>query len=114
MCRFSVFIKKKCKSCEIWSKRKDNDGYDEWKTSHQCKINHMKSAGSMESAGACTLFQRSVEKNKLRYTSYIGDGDKSSFSDVQKLQPYGNNTVIEKKECIDHVQKRLSTRCQTL
>ena len=58
----------------------------------------------MESAGACTLFQRSIEKDKLRYTSYIGDGDTSSFSDVQKLQPYENDTVIEKKECIGHVQ----------
>ena len=58
----------------------------------------------MESAGACTLFQRSVENDKLRYTSYIGDGDTSSFSDVQKLQPYENDTVIEKKECIGHVQ----------
>ena len=72
MCRFSG-LSKKCKNCEIWSKRKDNDSYFEWKTSHQCKINHTKSAGSMESASACTLFQRSVEKNKLRYTSYIGD-----------------------------------------
>ena len=109
-----LVLSKNCKSCEIWSKRKDNDGYDAWKTSHQCKINHTKSAGSMESVGACTLFQRSVEKNKLRYTSYIGDGDTSSFSDVQKLQPYENDTVIEKKDCISHVQKRLSTRCRTL
>ena len=68
----------------------------------------------MESAGACTLFQRSIEKNKLRYTTYIGDGDTSYFSDVQILQPYGSDTVIERKECISHVQKRLGTRCQAL
>ena len=45
---------------------------------------------------------------------YIGDGDSSSFSEVINSKPYGNDTIIDKKECIGHVQKRMGNRIRTL
>eukprot|EP00794_Sanderia_malayensis_P002926 gene2926-3380_t len=68
----------------------------------------------MESAGAVMMFKRSIEKHQLRYTSYIGDGDSSSYGDVASSQPYGEGVQIEKKECIGHIQKRMGSRCRGL
>ena len=42
----------------------------------------------MEAAGAVTVFKRSLDKNKLRrYVSYVGDGDTSSFNEVNNSKP---------------------------
>ena len=69
----------------------------------------------MEAAGAVTIFKRSLDKNKLGYVSYIGDGDTSSFNEVNNSKPYGDFEII-KKECVGHAQKRLGlgTRLRTL
>ena len=67
----------------------------------------------MEAAGALTIFKRSLDKNKLRYVSYIGDGDISSFNEVDNSRTYGEFEIV-KKECVEHVQKRLGTRLRTL
>lgn len=66
-------LSKKCKGCEIWSKRQDHPKYLEWKAMHKCQANHNKSPGAMQSIGAIALFQRSIDKHKLRYVGYIGD-----------------------------------------
>ena len=42
----------------------------------------------MESAGAVTIFNRSIVCNKLRYKTYIGDGDTQSYHEVVKSDPY--------------------------
>ena len=42
---------------------------------HECSINHVGSAGSMEASGLKEYFMTSVETNKLRYANYIGDGN---------------------------------------
>ena len=67
----------------------------------------------MEVVGAVTIFKRALDKNKLRYMSYIGDGDTSSFNEVNNSEPYGDFKII-KKECVGHVQKHLGTRLRTL
>lgn len=107
-------MSKKCKGCEVWSKKTDHPKYDEWKTGHNCQVNHTKSSGAMEGAGAVAMFQRSVALHKLRYTEYVGDGDSSSFPEVVNAKPYGDGDVISKLECIGHVQKRVGSRCRTL
>ena len=113
-CLDTHVMSKKCKGCDHWEKRKAQTGYDDWKMNHVCQTNHTKSSGAMEAAGAVTMFKRSIEKNKLRYTSYIGDGDTSSFSEVVQSKPYGDDVEIDKKECVGHVQKRMGTRLRTL
>ena len=71
-----------------------------------CPINYSGSAPGMEAAGACRMWQRSEEKNKLRYTTFLGDGDSKSFSAVSQEVSY----PVAKIDCVGHVQKRLGTR----
>ena len=113
-CIDTYVFSKRCKGCDYWRTKINDPSYKDWQINHICLINHDKSSDAMESAGAVKMFSRSVEKNKLRYTSYIGDGDTSSFNDVVKSQPYGPDVVIDKKECIGHVQKRMGTRLRNM
>ena len=61
-------MSKLCKKCAVWEERKNNPefDYDQWKEEHyasdECEINHSKSSGAMEAAGAVAIFSRSVEK----------------------------------------------------
>ena len=79
----------------MWVKKKEHPGFLNWKANHVCQANHSKSSGAMEPAGAVAIFNRSIEKHKLRYTSYIGDGDTSSFAEVKESKPY-DDIEIEK------------------
>ena len=67
----------------------------------------------MEATGTVTIFKRSLDKKNLKYVSYIGDGDTSSFNEFNNSKPYGDFKTI-KKEYVGHVQKRLGTRVRTL
>ena len=60
-----------------------------------------------------TIFKRSLNKSNFRHVSYIGDGDTSSFNEVNNSKLNGEFEII-KKECVGHVQKRLATRLRTL
>ena len=55
---------------------------DVWKTERKCSINNKGSAGSIESARAIELFQRSINNYKPIYDNYTGDFDSSSFTKV--------------------------------
>ncbi|GBN45659.1 hypothetical protein AVEN_174604-1 [Araneus ventricosus] len=68
----------------------------------------------MEVEGMKKFFRRSVAERGVRYLSYIGDGDASTFKDVCEDKPYGINTTIEKVECVGHVQRRMGTRLRRL
>lgn len=98
-----------CKSCETWKGKETTVEYAEWKEEHAdvCGINHSGNAGGMEVAGMVDIFRRSVEKHKVRYVSYIGDGDTRSHKAVCNVEPYGKDIVITKLECVGHVQKRM-------
>ena len=78
--------------------------YDEWKRYHNCSINYTGSAGTMEASGVKNIYNRSVDTKKLRYTTYLGDGDNLSFQEICESKPYPG-CGIEKLECICHVQK---------
>ena len=69
----------KCKTCTVC--KKNPNPSEEWKKSHEpfCQINHRGSSGSMERDGALQMFLRSIDKNNLKYTEYIGDGDSNLF-----------------------------------
>ena len=69
----------------------------------------------MEAAGAVEIFQHSVQKHKLVYSKYLGDGDTSSFKEVVESNPYSGFDILpEKVECVGHVQKRLGTRLRNM
>ena len=58
----TVIISKFCKGCLIWDEKKKRAlKYEQWKVNHFCQVNHTKSAGAMESAGATKIFCSSVK-----------------------------------------------------
>ena len=63
-------LTKYCKDCIAWEQMRGLEGYEIWKASHSCSINHKSSAGAMEAAGAIESCRRSIVKNKLRYVNY--------------------------------------------
>ena len=102
-----------CKACCLKEplKKTDPDTYANWKLSHICKHNYEGSAGSMETEGAKRVFQRSIEKHKLRYTEFLGDGDSKSYLSVKETYP---GIEVKKLECVGHYQKRVGTRLRNL
>ena len=88
--------------------------YQKWYDSHQpdCHINHSKSSGSMGVDSALDIFIRSIERRRLRSTTYVGDGDTSSFAVVRDkmLDVYGTDYTVVKEDCVGHIQKRMGSR----
>ena len=103
---------KKCKSCQMWESKKVEERitFEEHQKTHTCAINYSGSAASMETEGGKKFFLKSVEELKLRFTTYIGDGDSKAYPAVASLEPYGPKKPVIKGECIGHVQKRVGTR----
>ena len=77
------------KVCKICQKHEGDDQsspeHHAWKADHvlKCPINYKGSAPAMEPEGAKRIFQRSKEKNNLRYNEFYGDGDSKSFPAVK-------------------------------
>jgi len=104
---------KKCKSCTFWESKKNSGKYAEWKATHNCDVNHEGSASAMETSGTLSIFNRSVKKRNLCYTTFLGDGDSSSHPSVVAADPY-KGKEIAKGECIGHVQKRVGKNLRDL
>ena len=109
-------LSKKCPLCTSWESRKNTDDYERFinviRDSHMCSINHDGSAGSMEVKGILECFATSVQKYKLRYTEYLGDGDSKSYKQVCEADPYG--IPISKLEYIGHIRKRVGRKLRKL
>ena len=104
-----------CKKCQLHSHLdKNSREYELWRAEHNnCKANYKGSAPAMEPEGTQRMFQRSIGKNKLRYTELFGDGDSKSFNQVKDTYREDGIEVC-KKECIGHVQKRVGTALRKL
>ena len=50
----------------------------------------------MQASGIVKCFQRSVEINNLRFKTFVGDGDSSSYHSVLKVDPYPG-LLVEKR-----------------
>nr|XP_034195323.1 uncharacterized protein LOC117611486 [Osmia lignaria] len=48
-----------------------------------------------------------------QYTHYIGNGDSITYKGIIDSKPYGDKVIV-KKDCINHVQKRMGTRLRQL
>lgn len=79
-----------------------------------CVKNYEGSSGGMETDGIQKIFHRSERERGVRYTKFLGDGDSSSYPTIRDAKPYGNEIVIEKLECIGHIQKRVGSRLRKL
>ena len=104
---------KVCKSCTFCEKKKGIDTNNTWKESHKCMINHNGSASSIESESVISIFSRSITNSKMRYKTFIGDGDSASYNHVVKSDPYPG-LEIKKGECIGHIQKRLGSNLHAM
>ena len=66
--------KSNCNATEEWKKKNEKT----------CCINHAGSSDAMEAGGAVEMFLNSIDKHNLKYTTYVGDGDSSSFGCVSE------------------------------
>ena len=59
----------------------ESEEYQSWKECHEpvCQINHTGSSEEMEAASATEMFGRSISECNLKYTTFVGDGDSSSY-----------------------------------
>ena len=106
-------LTKDCKACQTWKGNEGSYAYKHWKNEHICPINHEGSASAMEPVGVIAVYKRSIEKHGLRYTTYLGDGDSSSFGKVVESKPHSGVT-LKKAECVGHVQKRVGKRLRDI
>lgn len=83
---------------------------------HKCHKNFDGKSGAMEAEAARRLWSRSLS-HKLRYVTFVGDGDSSAFTAVTELDngkgPY-ENVKVKKEECVNHVCKRMGTRLRKM
>lgn len=96
----------------MWKHKSNTEEYASWKESHetQCNANHVGFAGNMEAEAVKEMFKRSIELHEVKYVNYIGDGDSEMYKQVVVSKPYGNDQQINKKECINHIEKRMRSR----
>ena len=101
-----------CNNCIKWSEQRKTeqpDDYAQFWDTHQseCPANFKGGSQSMESAGSLEIWARSVIKNQLAYTTYIGDGDSSSYKRLSESNPYDSLEFVRNEECLGHTQKPL-------
>ena len=60
----------------------------------------------MEPEAAKIIWARSTLKRKLCYTTFIGEGDSKSYTQLSQMNPY-DSIPIDKEECLAHVGKQI-------
>ena len=102
-----------CRGCSLNQNlaKRNPTAYAKWKNLHNCKMNFIGSASGMECEGASRIFHRSIQKHKLKYVNFLGDGDSKSYNIVKDVYP---DTQVTKLECVGHYQKRVGTRLRKL
>ncbi|CAN7947863.1 unnamed protein product [Ixodes hexagonus] len=107
-----VVLSRYCRGCQ-GAPDPDDDSYGDWVINHKCMKNIDCNAGRMEAEAALILFRRSLAKNGLRYTTILSDGDSRTFHALTQDSVYGY-LDIEKKDCLNHVHKRMGAALRTL
>ena len=89
------FITKTCKACESWESCKSTEEYELFFVTSWMWCEPWGFFGFYGSiaAGIVECFTSSEDDMKLRYISYIGDGDSKSYSDVVAHDPYHGREV---------------------
>ena len=92
----------------------DPEAYQRWCESHKhnCLKKFSGSSKTMEPEAATIIWNRSIDKHQLCYSTFVGDGDSKSYQQVVTMDPYPL-VSIHKEECLAHVSKRLKkTLCK--
>lgn len=94
-----------CHACKLWESKCGTPGYETWIDDHidQCSANHEGSAGKMEVDCVKEMFRRSKDLHGVIYWNYIGDGDAKTFKALLEDNPYPDEKIVNKKECVGHV-----------
>ena len=103
-----------CHACKAHcNDDRNSDEHKKWKEEHQpkCEVNHHGSSEDMEATAAVEIFTRSISSRKLKYTTFVGDVNSTSYGRVKEAleEKFGSDYQIRKEECVGHVQKRLGT-----
>ena len=53
------------------------------------------SSNAMEAQGAKEMWTRSVEQNRMQYTTFVGDGDSKAYKTVCEEKPYGEVEILK-------------------
>ena len=101
-----------CMGCKRGPKEGD-PGYEEFMITHNCLKNTDSKSGAMEPEAAIKIWERSAGTN-LHYTSMLSDGDSNSYKAVLSVKPYGEEKVVNREHCVNHVAKRVTTRLTKL
>ena len=87
-------------SCTSWESRKSAEPdlyhFQTWKN---CDINHEGSARAMEVSGLTEYFMESEKNRGLCYTSFIGDGDTKSYSEIVKKRSISRKSCTKVRMC---------------
>ncbi|GFV25429.1 uncharacterized protein TNCV_1146991 [Trichonephila clavipes] len=106
-----------CKGCDSYKGVKFGIKYNKngkERIRFHVKKNYSGSAGKMEVDGMLRIFNRSEKLHNLKYSNYIGDGDTKTFNALSENKPYGDDYLIQKIECVGHVQKRMGRLTDSL
>ena len=57
----------------------------------------------MEKDVTVKMFKRSIDRQKMRYMNFYGDGDTKSFYAIENIYP---ERKVRRYECVGHVQKK--------
>ena len=101
-------LSKYCQACALHSNREVTEAErEEWRREHasHCEKNYEGSSKGMEKEAALRLWGRSLQKNKMRYTKMLSDGDSVAYKAVVDANYY----PVEKLECVNHCDKRMGT-----
>lgn len=100
-----------CKTCITNKQNLNKTEFETWYSEHEadCLANHKGSAGSMEVQGMLEMFARAEYIHNATYKNYIGDGDTKTFKALLE-----QDEEIQKKECVNHVQKRMGSRLRNV
>ena len=104
-----------CQTCSCAEARhggRDTAQFQRWLASHaNCNKNYGGASGGMEAAEI--LWGRSLECG-FRYRTMVSDGDSRTFKHLTEKKVYGDDVVIVKEECINHVAKQMGTALRKL
>ena len=93
---------------------RDTAKFQAWLARHtNCNENYDGASGGMEVEAAEILWGRSLDCG-FRYTTMMSDGDSRTFKHLTEKKVYGDDVVIVKEECINHVAKRMGTALRKL
>lgn len=81
---------------------------------HVCYKNWSGTSTAMEADIIVEGFKQSLKSNNLIYSHLIGDGDSSVMKKINLAKPYGNDVIVKKVECTNHILRNYSNRLKDI